>query len=83
MDAELRKITDAAAEEKLKFETQLQEEKERIDQETEIFELELQQVKDEKQELLDKIMEQSKVEEEDPLKDLGIEEIKIQNQKLR
>ena len=28
-------------------------------------------------------MEQSKVEEEDPLKDLGIEEIKLQNQKLR
>ena len=40
-------------------------------------------MKDEKQELLDKIMEQSKVEEEDPLKDLSMEEIKIQNQKLR
>ena len=28
-------------------------------------------------------MESAKVEEEDPLKDIGIEEIKIQNKKLR
>ena len=28
-------------------------------------------------------MEQSKVEEDDPLKDLSLEEIKLQNQKLR
>jgi len=30
-----------------------------------------------------KFMEQSKVEDEDPLKDLSLEEIKIQNKKLR
>lgn len=61
----------------------MKEEAERREQEVEIFELELQGVKDEKQELLDKILEQSKVEEEDPLKDLSMEEIKLQNQKLR
>lgn len=32
---------------------------------------------------MDKIMEQGKVEEEDPLKDLSLEEIKLQNKKLR
>ena len=32
---------------------------------------------------MDRIMEQSKVEEEDPLKDLSLEEIKQQNKKLR
>ena len=61
----------------------MKEEAERREQEVEIFELELQGVKDEKQELLDKILEQSKVEEEGPLKDLSMEEIKLQNQKLR
>lgn len=32
---------------------------------------------------MDKILEQGKVEEDDPLKDLSLEEIKRQNTKLR
>jgi hypothetical protein len=32
---------------------------------------------DEKKEIMDRYMESAKVEEEDPLKDIGIEEIKI------
>lgn len=32
---------------------------------------------------MDRLMEQGKVEEVDPLKDLGLEEIKLQNKKLR
>ena len=40
-------------------------------------------MEDEKRDLMDKFMEQSKVEEEDPIKDLSLEEIKLQNKKLR
>lgn len=32
---------------------------------------------------MDKIMEHGKVEDEDPIKDLSLEEIKLQNRKLR
>ena len=34
-------------------------------------------MEDEKQELMDRIMKQAEVEEEDPLKDLSLEEIKL------
>jgi len=47
--------------------------------EQEIFELEKQNLLDEKNELMEKILEQGKVEDEDPLKDLSLEEIKQQN----
>ena len=40
-------------------------------------------LRDEKEEILQKLLSQGKVEEEDPLQDLGLEEIKIQNKKLR
>jgi len=45
--------------------------------------LELEQIKDEKEEVLRQLMEHGKVDEEDPLKDVSLEEIKIQNKKLR
>lgn len=32
---------------------------------------------------MDKILEHGKVEDEDPIKDLSLEEIKLQNRKLR
>ena len=38
---------------------------------------------DEKQDMMDKILEQGKVEADDPLQDLSLEEIKHQNIKLR
>lgn len=65
------------------MEIKLKEEEERRKEEAEIAELEKDALKDEKQELLDKLMEQSKVDEEDPLKDLSLEEVKQQNKKLR
>jgi len=40
-------------------------------------------LQDELKDLMDKFMESGKVEEEDPLKDLSLEEIKLQNKKLR
>lgn len=40
-------------------------------------------MQDELKDLMDKFMESGKVEEEDPLKDLSLEEIKLQNKKLR
>mmetsp|Transcript_23707 Transcript_23707/g.29419 ORF Transcript_23707/g.29419 Transcript_23707/m.29419 type:complete len:290 (+) Transcript_23707:2180-3049(+) len=63
--------------------TKFEEEQQRRVDEQEIFELEKATLNDEKQELMEKIMEQGKVEEEDPLKDLSLEEIKLQNEKLR
>lgn len=65
------------------LQAKLDEEMSRRADEAEIFELEKQTLMDEKQELMDRIMEQGKVEEEDPLKDLSLEEIKLQNKKLR
>ena len=53
------------------------EEMQRRADEVEIFQLEKQQLEDEKQELMERIMEQSKVADEDPLKDLSLEEIKL------
>ena len=58
------------------LQTKLDEEVARRKDESEIFELEKQALEDEKRDLMDRIMEQSKVEEEDPLKDLSLEEIK-------
>lgn len=43
----------------------------------------MQTLVEEKRDLMDRLMEQGKVEEVDPLKDLGLEEIKLQNKKLR
>ena len=43
----------------------------------------MQTLQDENRDLMDRLMEQGKVEEVDPLKDLGLEEIKLQNKKLR
>lgn len=54
----------------------MKEEEERRKEEAEIAELEKDAIRDEKQELMDKLMEQSKVDEEDPLKDLSLEEVK-------
>lgn len=65
------------------MEIKLKEEEERRKEEAEIADLEKDALKDEKQELMDKLMEQSKVDEEDPLKDLSLEEVKQQNKKLR
>jgi hypothetical protein len=45
--------------------------------------LELEQIKDEKEEVLRQLMVHGKVDEEVPLKDVSLVEIKIQNKILR
>ena len=52
-------------------------------EEQELHELELAQLKDDKEEILQKLMDHGKVDDVDPLADVGLEEIKIQNKKLR
>jgi len=66
-----------------KLKKEIKEEQERREEEVEILKLEKDALADEKQEILDKMMESAQVEEDDPLKDLGLEEIKIQNKRLR
>jgi hypothetical protein len=66
-----------------KLRQDIKEEQERREEEVEILKLEKDALADEKQDILNRYMESAKVEEEDPLKDIGIEEIKIQNKKLR
>ena len=61
------------------LQAKLDEEVARRTDEAEIFELEKAALQDEKQELTDRILAQGKVEDEDPLKDLSLEEIKLQN----
>ena len=63
--------------------TKFEEEKQARFDEKEIFDLEKAALEDEKRDLMEKILEHGKVEEDDPLKDLSLEEIKLQNEKLR
>ena len=43
----------------------------------------MEEVKEQKKEMYDRMLEQSKMDEDDPLKDMGVEELKNQNRKLR
>lgn len=66
-----------------KLRQDLKEEQERREEEIEIIQLEKEALVDEKAELLEKFMESAKIDDDDPLKDMNIEEVKLQNMKLR
>lgn len=74
--AELQKKTTEQA-------SSLAELKQQLAEEAEVHELELEELRLQKDEVVQQMMNAAQVEEEDPLADLGLEEIKAQNRKLR
>ena len=74
--AELQKKTTEQA-------SSLAELKQQLAEEAEVHELELEELRLQKDEVVQQMMNAAQVEEEDPLADLGLEEIRAQNRKLR